>query len=290
MNKEYTDEQMQRSRAEVSQDTLGSFPEYLELVKMLHEKGRFMTRVRGADIISLLPEDFDTVEQKIGMALFASACFQNPMSLNGVSLIDFDNSRVNIAITEGNMIGFWGEKFANDPFGRTVYYIDIVGVLSNSRTKGLGGAVGRACLSDYIGHNRRKDIVIVTRTQNPMMVGALKNCLPEETDVFPFVRNPNYEWIQTVNWLVGSGFVSRNSRKDSWFDANRSLIHWGAYGHLGDGSTWENMIAHYMNEIDWSGGVAAKMLTYMHDNGTSLQECLIKGHAFIVGSYISGIL
>jgi hypothetical protein len=286
METEYTETQMERSRLVVEIDELIEQKEVKELIKLLSVKGQSVGNLFGFEVISLLSVDFETVDQKIGLALLASACFQKPMSLNGVSLVEFDKAKINIVTNEEKLYGFWGEKFTKDDKGRNIYYVDIVGISNNVRSTGIGGALGEMCLYNFLENNRSQDTVILTRTQNPIMVGALKKCLPKYLKLYPFEEDPSLAWVESVNWLVSNGFISRNDRHDTHFDARESLIHWGAYGECGDGSTWENMIENYMGEIDWSKNIPIGMVNYLVRNGTSLEESLTRGHAFIVGGFI----
>ncbi len=277
---------MERSKLVVDIDSLGNLVEIEELVKLASQKGLEVGNLSGLSVVFLKSENFVTVKHKIGLALLASACFQKAMSLNGVSLVDFQNAGINL-ITDGEKFyGFWGEKYSLDARGRNVYYVDIVGVADKVRSGGVGGKLGEICLNNFLKNNWNRDTVILTRTQNPMMLGALKNCLPKEVSLYPFESNPCSEWIDSVNALVANGFISRNNRKDSHFDAKDSSIHWGAYGMYGDGSTWENMISNYMDDIDWSKTIPRQMIEYLLKNGTDLNDCLTRGHALIVGAYV----
>lgn len=279
----YTADQMERSRILLDRDRLSKRDEFKKLESLLRNKGREESVHEGYKIVSLVSEDFNDIDEKIGLAMFFGFCFEKPMSLNGVSLINCENAKISFIISREEMLGFWGEKITSDFENRTVYYVDIVGVDRVVRSSGIGKILGKTCL-DHRLRTTDRDMIVLTRTQNPMMVAALKGCLPERALLYPFDMKPDEIWVKSVNWLVSSGFISRNARLDSIFDANKNLIHWGAYGVYGDGSTWENMIDGY--DVDWTKSTASRMSGYLLENGTNLEEALKKGHAFIVGTHI----
>lgn len=55
---------------------------------------------------------------------------------------------------------------------------------------------------------------------------------------------------------------------------------------MGDGSTWENMLRGYEKEIDWEGEIAMAMSEYLKSLGTSWDEVLVRGHAFVIAATI----
>lgn len=288
MKVEYTTEQIQRSFRLLSMEEMFLTHEFSGFMSLLSRSGRGIGEIIGGKVIALDVPEFQTVDEKIGLSFFVSLCFEKPMSLRSITLVDSERARICFLTTDGSLVGFWGEKFVTDPEGREVYYADIVGSVPKFRAGGLTSAMGKTCLDDYRKQlSRKSDVAVLTRTQNPLMVGALRRALPEGTALFPFDARPSENWILTVNWLVASGFISRNTRSDTFFDARKSLVHFGAYGLYGDGSTWENMIKEYP-DIDWSKTTAKQMLCYLEQNGLTLDECLSKGHAFIVGADLLG--
>jgi len=208
------------------------------------------------------------------------------MGLPAITVTDNENGRLEFLMREDSLEGFMAEKVIEDPFGRIVHYLDIGGVRKKSRSDGLGSLLGKVSLELTMEKYRGRDIVVVGRTQNPMAVGMTKNLLPEGVKLAPFYVDPADELIESINWLVETGFISRNERDDSWFDCSKSMIYWGAYGKRGDGKTWENMTKFFKEEINWDSAVSKKMLEYLNNNDTNLEECLSVGHVFMVGAII----
>ena len=80
-----------------------------------------------------------------------------------------------------------------------------------------------------------------TKKQNSREVGVLKAMLPSGILLSPFWSSPTDELIESTNWLIKSGQISRNARPDFKFEGKISFINWGAYGFKGDGLIWEDM-------------------------------------------------
>lgn len=273
-----------RSREIFDKSDLIKTNPYKKFLKLIKKNGLTISKPNGIAIKQLSSEDFETKEQKIGLALIANYFFKTDMGLAGISVIDNVQGKINICIKNGIPIAFIGEKTYTDPDNRSIYYLDIAGVDPELEGKGLTKTVCKECIKNYL-EKSGKDTVVVSRTQNPMLIGMLKNSLPSGSLFFPFDQVPNEKWKKSVNWLIGTGEISRNERSDSFFDSNQSLIYWGAYGKYGDGTTWENMTKQF--DIDWNRSNGIMVKKYLEKNGSTLEEALKKGHALVIGSYIA---
>ena len=279
-------ERDKESRELFSYESLVQDGRFISFVELIRSEGEVLFTEAGREYVVLKPSDFENIDQRIGFCLFANLCFGTDMGFAGTNVIDRNEGRVKVMMEGGTPVAFLGEKKVEDPFGRLVYYLDIVGVLPGTRGKGRGSLLGKVALEYEVG-NTDKDIVFISRTQNPVLVGMARRMLPEGVDLVPFWTEPGLELIESVNWFEKSGLMSRNSRSDTHFDAYGSFIHWGAYGFKGDGTTWENMIKKYAAEIDWESQAGREMRAYLVKQRSSLEEALIKGHAFIIAAYIN---
>lgn len=287
---EVTDEaNISRSMVMGTLDELASTAEYATFYNLLIGSERVVELDGGRRMVTLYPSDFVTIEQRIGLGMLATACFYQPegevMGLRGTSVIDSVHGKVRILLNGDNPEALIGEKVFDWADSTKIYYLDILGVVPESRGRGAGGVLGKASLNEVLDSGVGR-VIYVSRTQNPMLVGAVRRLLPEGVGLMPFWEKPDDEVKEAVNWLVESGKISRNTRPDSSFNADESFLAWGAYGRVGDGSTWENMLRGYEKEIDWEGEIAMAMSEYLKSLGTSWDEVLVRGHAFVIAATI----
>lgn len=287
---EVTDEaNISRSMVMGTLDELASTAEYATFYNLLIGSERVVELDGNRRVVTLYPSDFVTIEQRIGLGMLATACFYQPegeaMGLRGTSVIDSVHGKVRILLNGDNPEALIGEKVFDWADSTKIYYLDILGVVPESRGRGAGGVLGKASLNEVLDSGVGR-VIYVSRTQNPMLVGAVRRLLPEGVGLMPFWEEPNDVVKRAVNWLVEGGHVSRNTRPDSSFNADESFLAWGAYGRVGDGSTWENMLRGYENEIDWEGEIAMAMSEYLKSLGTSWDEVLVRGHAFVIAAMI----
>lgn len=287
---EVTDEaNISRSMVMGTLDELASTAEYATFYNLLIGSERVVELDGSRRVVTLYPSDFVTIEQRIGLGMLATACFYQPegeaMGLRGTSVIDSVHGKVRILLNGDNPEALIGEKVFDLTDNTKVYYLDILGVVPESRGRGAGGVLGKASLNEVLDSGVGR-VIYVSRTQNPMLVGAVRRLLPEGVGLMPFWEEPNDVVKRAVNWLVEGGHVSRNTRPDSSFNADESFLAWGAYGRVGDGSTWENMLRGYEKEIDWDGEVAVAMSGYLESLGTGWEEALVRGHAFVIAAMI----
>lgn len=287
---EVTDEaNISRSMVMGTLDELASTAEYATFYNLLIGSERVVELDGNRRMVTLYPSDFVTIEQRIGLGMLATACFYQPegeaMGLRGTSVIDSVHGKVRILLSGNVPEALIGEKVFDLTDNTKVYYLDILGVVPESRGRGAGGVLGKASLNEVLDSGVGR-VIYVSRTQNPMLVGAVRRLLPEGVGLMPFWEEPNDVVKRAVNWLVEGGHVSRNTRPDSSFNADESFLAWGAYGRVGDGSTWENMLRGYEKEIDWDGEVAVAMSGYLESLGTGWEEALVRGHAFVIAAMI----
>lgn len=275
-----------KSREILTYEMLKRTREFKSLLDLLENDGVLVKNLENGRVISLDSSKFVNIDQKMGLALFANLCFDTDMGLPAITVVENKNGRLEFLMKDHELVGFIAEKIIKDPFGKIVHYLDIGGVRKDSRSGGIGKLLSQASLELTMEKYTGKDIVVVGRTQNPMAVGMVKNLLPDGVKLAPFYADPSPDLIQSLNWLVETGYISRNKRKDSRFDGNKSMIYWGAYGERGDGKTWEDMTKFFKGEINWDLAVGKKMLGYLSDNNTDLEECLRVGHAFVIGAII----
>lgn len=272
----------QKSRRILNAQELARAAEFKAFESLVRERGQTIASREKLLVRQIYPKDFETVKQRIGLALLANVSFKTDMGLSGISVTDSPYGRINLLMKDGDIIGFQGEKIYNDPFGRTVHYIDIVGIVPWLNGKGQGQFLCESSIFK-LKQETGKEIILVSRTQNPMLVSMIRKSLPPNAIMYPISAQPTANWIESVNWLVESGEISRNKRPDSRFDARQSLIYWGAYGKHGDGTTWENMIKQF-KEIDWNREDGTRIELYLTQNGTSTDEMLSIGHALMIGA------
>ncbi|OGD79885.1 hypothetical protein A2368_03170 [Candidatus Collierbacteria bacterium RIFOXYB1_FULL_49_13] len=273
-----------RSRRILSEIELGKAAEYHALQSLLDEKGVVISSSGNNQILQLNSADFDTIKQKIGLALLANTCFETDMGLPGVKIAADPAGYLNFLKVDGELVGFLGSKVVTDEYGRTVFYMDIVGTMPSHQGRGWGKYLGKSSLDHVIGQSGA-DVVFLTRTQNPMVVAAARSIIPAGATLAPFDGEPNQQTADSINWMVDHGHLSRNNRPDSRFDAHESLIAWGAYGRVGDGSTWEDMTKQF-KYLDWNSPAARMIDAYYQAHGTNLEEAKVQGHALVLGSLI----
>jgi len=206
------------------------------------------------------------------------------MGLPGVSITDSKNGKVDFLFLGDELKAFIASKVIEDNYGRIIHYVDIQGTLLTVSGTGLGKFLGRESLKSTL-LSTNKDVILLARTQNPREVGVLKAMLPSGILLSPFWSSPTDELIESTNWLIKSGQISRNARPDFKFEGKTSFINWGAYGFKGDGLTWEDMTKSDP-AIRWDLPNGIVMQNYAKLNGTDIKEMLHRGHAFIVGAYI----
>lgn len=274
-------DQDRRSRVILSSDELVLTTEYLALARLIEAKGKLWGYGSQIEVRRLVADEFDDITTRIGLSLLANVCFETDMGLAGVSVVNDEYCEIFFGVVNGDVVSVFGQKSMDDPYGRRISYVDIVGVLPEYVGLGLGKEMAKMVF-DGSRKEVKRDVVVVSRTQNPMMVGVIKGGV--EGVIYPFESEADCCWVESVRWLVGSGKIARNDRIDSRFCVEESLIYWGAYGFVGDGSTWENMIKSTQYRIDWERGWAKKMNRYLEEHGTSYCEALRMGHAFVFGA------
>lgn len=266
-------------------DQVESAPEYIDFLKLLNLKGQVISQDGDLIVKSLTSVDFDSINQRVGLALFANLCFDKSMGLDGTSIADNPKGQLKFLAVDNKLVSFVGEKIINDDFGRKIYYLDIAGTLKIASGKGFGPTLGKIALEQEIAKSDR-DVVFLSRTQNPMLVSMAKKILPNGVLLAPFWTIPSSEVVETANWMIEKGFMSRNNlRPDSKFDARESMISWNSYGTKGDGSTWEDMTKQLKN-LDWTKEEGVLMQKYLTTHGSSWDEARLKGHSFVIGAFI----
>lgn len=228
---EVTDEaNISRSMVMGTLDELASTAEYATFYNLLIGSERVVELDGGRRMVTLYPSDFVTIEQRIGLGMLATACFYQPegeaMGLRGTSVIDSVHGKVRILLNGDNPEALIGEKVFDWADSTKIYYLDILGVVPESRGRGAGGVLGKASLNEVLDSGVGR-VIYVSRTQNPMLVGAVRRLLPEGVGLMPFWEKPDDEVKEAVNWLVESGKISRNTRPDSSFNADESFLAWG---------------------------------------------------------------
>jgi len=178
-------------------------------------------------------------------------------------------------------VGFLGEKVYQDVYDRTIYYLDIAGILPDHRASGLTRLLARHSLKDTLSNHC--ETIFVSRTQT-MLIAMTDKIKPNNVSIAPLWTKPNSILSESINWFLNTGKISKNNRADSSFEATDSLIHWGAYGEKGSGTSWEDMTTGY--DIDWSTRTAKLMSEYLTRHGSSIDEMLTKGHALIISAHI----
>lgn len=260
-------------------------PEFKSFSALLSERGENIFKNDDFTIKLLSSSDFESINQRIGLSLFANICFDKSMGLDGTSIADNPKGQIKFLETSGKIVSFVGEKIIEDDFGRMIYYLDIAGTLKTEAGKGLGPTLGRISLENEVGKTK-KDVVFLSRTQNPMLVGMVNKILPPGSTLSPFWSDPCSEVIESSNWMVNNGFMTRNNaRPDSHFNAAESMISWNSYGAIGDGTTWEDMTKQIKN-LDWNRGAGLLMQRYLVSYGTNWDEAKTKGHSFVIGCFI----
>jgi len=273
-----------RSRSILKKEEIFRSPEFESLIKLIKESGKEVYSKNNIRVVSLGCSQFQRVEEQIGFALLANLYFKTDMGMAGVSITESENGVLNFLFASNEIKAFCASKIIEDPFDRMIYYVDIQGTDPGETGKGIGKFIGERALKHFVSHTS-KLVVILARTQNPKEVGVLKGILPEGTNLVPFWAKPSDEIVESANWLIQSGQISRNARPDFRFDGHESFINWAAYGFNGDGSSWEDMTKFYP-DIDWGSSAGTAMRNYAQLHGTNIPEMRLKGHSFIVGALV----
>jgi hypothetical protein len=259
--------------------------EFQAFQKLVRHRGRTLLENENRRISVLSPSDFSSIDERLGLALFGNECFDRGLGIDGTSVADNPVGQLKFLETDDQLVSLVGEKIIDDPYGRRIYYLDLAGTLKIQRGSGLGALLGREALQSEI-QSSDKDIVFLSRTQNPMLVALARKILPAGIKLSPFWADAADPVIQSANWTVESGFMSRNNnRQDSRFDANESLIFWGSYGEKGDGSSWEDMTKQ-LSDLDWNREEGQMMQRYLVQFGSSWNMAKVKGHSFVLGAFI----
>lgn len=270
-------------------DLVRETSEFKNFINLLDQKGKTIYKLDNQSIKLLLPSDFESIDQRVGLAFFANVCFDKSMGLDGTSIADNPKGQLKFLEADRQLVSFIGEKIIDDDFNRRIYYLDIAGTLKTSNGKGFGPSLGRKSLEVEI-EKSKTDIVFLSRTQNPMLVSMARKILPDGVALAPFWGDPSPEVVESSNWMVEKGYMSRNNnRPDTHFSAAESMISWNSYGRKGDGSTWEDMTKQIKN-LDWNREEGILMQKYLSDHDSSLAEAKVKGHSFVIGAFIKNLV
>jgi len=170
-------------------EDLSNTYEYKQFADLLYGSEDVIEINDNFSVVTLYPSDFKTIDERIGLGMLATACFYQPdgeaMGLRGTSVIDSEYGKVRILLSGNVPEALIGEKVFDLTDNTKVYYLDILGVVPESRGRGAGGVLGRASLGEVLESGVGR-VIYVSRTQNPMLVGAVRRLLPDGVGLMPF--------------------------------------------------------------------------------------------------------